>query len=170
MRKLRRFTPHREIDGGHCDGRRLSATTSSSFARSPAQAGKILAAGGRVALGAHGSLQGLGAHWELWALASGMSNADALRAGTIMGADAIGLKQDLGSIAPGKLADLLVLDRNPLDDIRHSTSIRYVMKNGRIYEGDTLKEIWPRERELAPPAWLESMPLKTKATGGAHER
>ena len=107
-------------------------------------------------------MQGPGAHWELWSLASGMSNADAIRAATIMGAEGIGHGSDLGSIAPGKLADLLVLDKNPLEDILNSTSIRYVMKNGRIYEGDTLKEIWPRQRELAPPAWrtFEAMPPK----------
>ena len=161
--KLRRFIPHHEIDARTLRRTSFFREDQFVFGEIAAQAGKIVAAGGRVALGAHGQLQGLGVHWELWAMASGMPNADALRVGTIMGADAIGLAQDLGSIAPGKLADLLVLDKNPLDDIRNSASIRYVMKNGRLYEGDTLKEIWPRQRELGPHAWRESVPPKGRA-------
>ena len=62
---------------------------------------------------------------------------------TLFGAEAIGLHQDVGSLEAGKLADLLVLDRNPLDNIRHTNSIRYVMKNGELYEADTLNVIWP---------------------------
>jgi hypothetical protein len=53
----------------------------------------------------------------------------------------------------GKLADLQVLDQDPLADIKNTNSIRFVMKNGRLYEGDTLKEIWPRVREIDPPYW-----------------
>ena len=110
------------------------------------QAAKIVAAGGRVGLGAHGQFNGPGAHWELWMLQSGgMSRHDALRVATRYGAESIGLGKDVGSLEAGKLADLLVLDKNPLDDIRNSTSIKWVMKNGRIYEGSTLDEVWPRQ-------------------------
>jgi imidazolonepropionase-like amidohydrolase len=88
-----------------------------------------------------------------------MPRHDVLRVGTIVGAQAIGLGRDLGSLEGGKLADLLVLDASPLDDIQNSTKIRYVMKNGRLYEAETLKEIWPRTREIAAPWWLKESPV-----------
>jgi hypothetical protein len=108
-----------------------------------AGAGAILKAGGHVAMGGHGELQGLQSHWETWSLAKGMSNVEALRAATLGGAEAMGLKQDLGSIEVGKMADLIVLTKDPLANIRNTTSIRYVMKNGELFEGDTLRKVWP---------------------------
>ena len=78
---------------------------------------------------------------------------DVLRVGTIFGAEAIGVDKDLGSLEPGKLADLQVLDKNPLDDIRNTNTLVYVMRNGRLYDANTLKEIYPREREIQPPYW-----------------
>ena len=97
-------------------------------------------------VGSHGQLQGLGYHWELWATQSGgMSEHDALRVATALGAEAIGLDGDLGSIEPGKLADLVVLEANPLDDIRNTNRIRYVMKNGRLYDaGDAGRDVAAR--------------------------
>jgi imidazolonepropionase-like amidohydrolase len=71
-----------------------------------------------------------------------------LRTATIVGADAIGLATELGSLEPGKLADLQVLDRNPLENIRNTDSIRFVMLDGRIYQGATLQQI----REVAAGA------------------
>ena len=83
----------------------------------------------------------------------GLSNHDALRAATIMGAEGVGLAKDLGSLEPGKLADLVVLNGNPLENLRHTNSIRYVMMNARLYDGDTLDEIWPRQKKAGPFPW-----------------
>ena len=109
--------------------------------------------GGRAGLSSHGEAQGLGTQWEFRMMASGgMENHDALRMATLMSADAIGLAGDIGSMEPGKLANLLVLNSNPLDDPHETTDIEYVMKNGRLYEAATLTEVWPRRRPL-PTQW-----------------
>ena len=113
----------------------------------------------KVCVGGHGEFQGLSYHWELWSLQSGgMSNLNALRAATLNGAEAIGLAQDLGSIEPGKLADLVVLDKDPLEDIRNTTSVHYVMKNGQLFEGSTLNEVWPRQKVAGPYWWWDDHP------------
>ena len=91
----------------------------------------------------------------------GMHPHDVLRAATLHSADAIGLDGDLGSLEVGKLADLQVLDENPLEDLEHSTSIRFVMKNGRLYEASTLTEIWPRKRPLPTQWWWRVEPPET---------
>lgn len=133
------------------------------YSRHAAQALKIVRNGGRVGVGGHGELQGLGFHWELWALASGgFSNFEALRAATRHGAEMIGVDTDIGSIEETKLADLIVLDRNPLEDIRLSTEIQYVIKNGNVYQADTLEELWPQERATHTPFWTtHAPPLRT---------
>jgi imidazolonepropionase-like amidohydrolase/Tol biopolymer transport system component len=115
---------------------------------------KLADAGTSVQLGAHGQLQGLGAHWELWMFVQGgMTPLEALRAATIDGARYLGLDKDLGSLEVGKLADLVVLDRNPLENIRHSEAIGLVMANGRLYDAKTMNEIGNHSRTRAPFWW-----------------
>ena len=160
--KVRRFMPHDEIDQ-RAERRPWFRESEYVFPRIAASANSILKAGGHVGLGGHGQMDGLGDHWELWAMAAGgMSNHDVLRVGTMHGANAIGMEQDLGSLEPGKLADLIVLDANPLEDIHNTNTVRYVMKNGRLYEGETLNEVWPRQRQLPRMWWWGTEP--TKAT------
>ena len=125
------------------------------FDEHAAQALKIVRAGGKVGVGSHGQLQGLGYHWELWSIASGgFTNYESLRAATLHGAQMIGVAQDVGSIEVGKLADLVILNSNPLEDIRATADIRYVVINGVVREGDTLNEIWPEYRVLDSPYWI----------------
>jgi len=110
---------------------------------------KMLEGEGRMGVGSHGQLQGLGYHWELWAMgAGGATNHDMLRAATILGAEAIGVGNDLGSIEEGKLADLVILNTNPMDDLRNTVDIEYVMKDGRLYDAETLDEVYPEARTL----------------------
>jgi hypothetical protein len=170
--KLRRFTPHQEIDG---KTRRRGTNSGGSpgpggwfmddeyvFPLHARFAKQVVDAGGRVGIGSHGQLQGLGMHWEMWMMATGgMTPMEVLKSATMSGAWAIGMEKDLGSLESGKLADLIVLDANPLDDIHNTNTIRYVMKNGRLYEGDTLNEIWPRQRELPAMMWKEPEPSTT---------
>ncbi|WP_452226374.1 amidohydrolase family protein [Lacinutrix cladophorae] len=111
-------------------------------------------AGVKVNLGAHGQLQGLGAHWELWMLQQGgMTNHEALKAATINGADYIGMAADIGSLKQGKLADLIVMNNNPLEDIRNSESIIYTMINGRLYDSETMDEIGNEPKKRTPFYW-----------------
>ena len=112
-------------------------------------------AGVKVNLGAHGQIQGLGAHWELWMLAQGgMSPLQAIRAATINGASYLGMEKEIGSLEVGKLADLLVMDANPLEDIRNSEKIKYVMINGRLYDSMTMNELISREK-IRGKMWFE---------------
>jgi len=156
--KVQRFMPHDEIDQ-RAERRSWFRDNQYVFPRIAASANAILKAGGHIGLGGHGQMDGLGDHWELWAMAAGgMTPHDVLRVATIQGANAIGMEQDLGSLEPGKLADLIVLDANPLEDIHNTNTVRYVMKNGRLYEGQTLNEVWPRQRQLPKMWWWGTEP------------
>ena len=138
---LLRFVPREVVDAR---SRRRPMTAEDDFNHVLISRGakKVLDAGGSVQLGAHGQLQGLGAHWELWMLQQGgMTNMEALEAATIAGARYLGLDREIGSIEPGKLADLIVLNRNPLEDLRASETVHMVMLNGRLYDAATLNQL-----------------------------
>ena len=124
----RTMVPEEEYKNGHI----LTSETVTALAKE----------GVKVNLGAHGQLQGLGAHWELWMLQQGgLSNHEALKAATINGADYIGAADEIGSLEKGKLADLIIMDKNPLEDIKNSNSVIYTMVNGRLYDINTMNEI-----------------------------
>ena len=108
-------------------------------------------AGVPIMLGAHGQREGLAAHWEMWMFEQGgMSPHRALIAGTIAGARYIGMETDLGSLEAGKLADLIVLEENPLDNLRSSELVRYVMVGGRIFDALSMNEIAGEKRQRKP--------------------
>jgi hypothetical protein len=111
-------------------------------------------AGARVVIGAHGELHGKAMHFEAWTHAVASPPLEVIRYATINGAHFLGLERDLGSIEVGKLADLVVLRTNPLDDIRATTDIAWVMKGGRLYDAATLDEHWPRQRAYGPRPWV----------------
>jgi imidazolonepropionase-like amidohydrolase len=138
--KIARFYPHAVLTELTARRRVWGHESEFSIATMAAQAAKLQRAGVPVGVGSHGEVQGLGYHWELEMLAmGGMTPAEILRAATVDGARVIGLGADLGSIEPGKLADLVVLDANPLDDVRHTQRISAVMKDGVLYDGETLE-------------------------------
>jgi imidazolonepropionase-like amidohydrolase/Tol biopolymer transport system component len=117
---------------------------------------KLSDAGVRVNLGAHGQLQGMGAHWELWMLAQGgMTAMEAIRCATMNGAWYIGMDKSIGSIENGKLADLVILDKNPLEDIHNSQYVNMTMINGRLYDAASMNEIGNYDRKRTK-FWWES--------------
>ena len=148
--KLLEFTPRSVIDSR---SRHRTRLPDEEYEHGPilvSETAKALSDEGvKINMGAHGQLQGLGAHWELWLIQmGGMSNMEALKTATINSAEYLGLGDEIGSLEVGKLADLLVLEENPLEDIRNSNSIIYTMVNGRLYDAGTMNQIGnePQER------------------------
>ncbi len=149
--KLNHFTPHRILDEKTKRRSSWFRKDEYAFPKLAAQMAKLARAGGLVGVGSHGQLQGLGYHWELWMLASGgMSPLEVLKCATVNGARIVGRPDEIGSLEPGKLADLVIFDKSPLDDIHNTNSIHWVMKNGELFEGDTLNQIWPEQKKLGP--------------------
>jgi hypothetical protein len=148
--KLQSFFPPRSLEAR---SRRRQMSAEDDFNHKLVSEGlrKISDAGGLITLGAHGQLQGLGAHWELWALTQGgMAPHDALRAATINGAEYLGMDDHLGSVEAGKLADLVILDENPLERIENSNSVDMTVINGVVYDAATMNQLWPRAVEREP--------------------
>jgi Tol biopolymer transport system component len=146
--KLARFTPPDVIQEKLRNRHWIppEARTYRSFAR---DALRIQRAGGLVGMGSHGEVQGLGYHWELEVYASGGATPrEVLRAATMGSSEVIGRVKEIGSLEPGKFADILILARDPLQDIRNARALREVMKNGRLYDAETLDEVWPRRKAL----------------------
>lgn len=114
--------------------------------------------GVRVLAGGHGQREGLGLHWEMWLMsAGGMAAMDVLRAATLDGAIHLGMGDDLGSLERGKLADMVILAANPLDDIKNTQTVRYVIKDGRVFEARSMDEVGRKNR--ATFFWEKKRPL-----------
>jgi len=166
--KLNRFTPHRSFDP--LGRRRMFIPLDEYHFPIVAEgAARVAEAGGCVTVGAHGQLQGLGMHWEMWAQAGdglpagrkAMSPIDTLRAATIVSAQKLGFAPDLGSVEAGKLADLVVLDADPLADIHNTAKVRWVIKNGQLFDAETMRQEWPQQKELPPFFWRERAATST---------
>lgn len=115
---------------------------------------KLTDAGVKVNLGAHGQIQGIGAHWELWMLKQGgMTEMEALRSATINGAEYIGMGKELGSLEKGKLADLVIMEKNPLENIYNSESITHTMINGRLFDANTMNEVGNYDKKRTKFFW-----------------
>ncbi len=113
---------------------------------------RLIDQGGLVQAGGHGQLNGICTHWEMWSFVQGgMTPFEALRSGTIHGARYLGLDKDLGTIEVGKLADLVIFekDADPTQDIRQSQNIEWVVANGRLFEAKTMHQMGhhPEKRE-----------------------
>ena len=157
--KINRFTPKSELD---TKSRRRNSgwfmKEEHVFEDHAVFVKDLVEAGGIAGVGSHGQLQGLGYHWELWSMhAGGISNHDMLKVATLLGAEALGLSNDLGSIAKGKIADLVVLEKNPLENIRHSNTVSLVVKNGFVYEAETLDKVYPTKEKQEYP-WKQAAP------------
>lgn len=151
--KVNRFMPHNVVDQ-RTKRAPWFRDEEYAFTRIADSAIDIQRAGGKVGVGSHGQFQGLGYHWELWSLGSGKATPmEALKAATIDGAHIIGHEQEVGSIEPGKFADLVVLNSDPRQNLQNTTDIHRVMMNGRLYNDDTMDQLWPLRQEL-PELWF----------------
>ncbi|MHB9878359.1 amidohydrolase family protein [Pacificimonas sp. ICDLI1SI03] len=118
------------------------------------EAAKLARRGVEVSIGAHGQQAGIGAHWEIWSFVrGGMTPLEALQAATIVPARSLGMDREIGSLEPGKLADLVILDGNPLDNIRNTERVETVVLGGRAYDAPTMNEIVTGDARRAAYWW-----------------
>jgi hypothetical protein len=158
--KQQRFMPWRQLFG-HLRRRELRPATDYSFPLIAQGLADIIAEGGYGAIGSHGEHHGLAPHWEVWMGASALGPLGALRVASMGGAHMLGADQDLGSIETGKLADLMVLNSNPLENIRNTLDLKYVMKGGVLFDSETLDEVWPEQKKFGPYYWVDPNSLKS---------
>ena len=158
--KQRRWMPWR-MTSTFLRRRTLRPETDYPFSMIAQGLADIIAEGGYGAIGGHGEHHGINAHWEVWMTASALGPVGALKVASLHGAYFLGAQQDLGSLETGKLADLIVLDSNPLEDIRNTADMAFVMKGGVLYEADTLNEVWPRSTPFGPYYWVNDDALRT---------
>ncbi len=146
--------------------RMLRPATDYSFPFIAQAMADIIAEGGWGALGSHGEHHGLAPHWELWMGASALGNHGALEVASLHGARFLGADKDLGSLEVGKIADLIVLNANPLDNIRATADAKFVMKGGTLYDAMSLDQIWPRAVPFGPKYWVneDALQMDTKGT------
>jgi hypothetical protein len=151
--RLQQFFPRNSLDASTI--RRETGPEWDYYHIDVAKAAKQLRdAGVPILVGGHGQLQGLAPHWEIWSLVQGgFSNWEALRAATIDGAAYIGLDKEIGSLEAGKRADLVVVDGNPIADIRQSANTTHVMVNGRLFDAATMAEIGGLDRPAPVFFW-----------------
>src|SRR5688572_22480724 len=134
----------------HLRIRNLRPTTDYSYPLVAQGMADIIAEGGYGAIGSHGEHHGLAPHWEVWMTAAAMGPLGALKVASLHGAHFLGADQDIGSLETGKLGDLIVLNSNPLENIRNTLDMQYVMKGGVLYDAETLDEVWPERRPFGP--------------------
>ncbi len=121
------------------------------------EAVKLAKRGVEVAVGGHGQQAGIDTHWEIWSFVrGGMTPMEALRAATIVPARSLGMDREIGSLQPGKLADLVILAGDPLENIRNTECVETVVLGGRAYDAMTMNEIVTGERVRAPYWWEEA--------------
>ena len=167
--KVRRWLPWRQLIP-HARRRMLRPETDYGFAIVAEGLADVIAAGGYGGIGSHGQQHGPASHWETWMYAEALGPMGALEVASMHGAHIIGLQDELGSITPGKWADLMVLGSNPLDDIENTLDIELVMKDGIVYDAGTLDQLWPEERPFGDYYWVDPDIMKTDTVSVHHWR
>ena len=111
----------------------IKAKARAAAAASKASFGKAYKGGVKIAFGTDSGVTRHGANAEEFALMvdGGMSEMEAIRSATVVAAELIEMSDSLGTIEPGKLADMIAVDSSPLDDISVLENVRAVIKDGK---------------------------------------